>query len=65
MDHGYPQILSAESLKLYITQEGVHSELEGHDLRVRACHQHVRFLHADPRCTHSGGRWSRATRRCR
>jgi AP-2 complex subunit mu-1 len=34
MDHGYPQILSAEALKLYITQEGVHSDLEPTDLRV-------------------------------
>lgn len=50
MDHGYPQILSAESLKLYITQEGVHSELEPTDLRVRP--PHVPFLRV-PFLTHT------------
>lgn len=35
MDDGYPQILSSEALKLYITQEGVHSELAPTDIRVR------------------------------
>ena len=28
MDNGYPQILSADSLKLYITQTGVKAELD-------------------------------------
>ena len=36
MDDGYPQILSSEALKLYITQEGVHSELAPNDIRRRA-----------------------------
>jgi hypothetical protein len=70
MDHGFPQILSAESLKLYITQEGVHSEMDASDVRVRhPCH----LATSSPRSSHltasplsaSGARWSRAIRRCR
>jgi hypothetical protein len=38
MDNGYPQILTPEALKLYITQQGVRSELAPFEIRVRlAC----------------------------
>ena len=37
MDDGYPQVLNSEALKLYITQEGVRSELAPTDIRVRLC----------------------------
>ena len=35
-DNGYPQICTAESLKVYITQQGVRSELAPLDIRKRA-----------------------------
>lgn len=35
MDNGYPQILAPEALKMYITQEGVRSELAPNEIRVR------------------------------
>ena len=35
MDNGYPQILAADVLKLYITQQGVKSELDSAELQVR------------------------------
>jgi hypothetical protein len=35
MDNGYPQILTPEALKLYITQQGVRSELAPFEIRVR------------------------------
>jgi hypothetical protein len=36
MDNGYPQILAPEALKLYITQQGVRSELAPFEVKVRA-----------------------------
>ena len=36
MDNGYPQILAPEALKLYITQEGVRSELAPFEVKVSA-----------------------------
>jgi hypothetical protein len=35
MDNGYPQILAPEALKLYITQEGVRSELAPFEVQAR------------------------------
>lgn len=32
IDNGYPQIVAADALKLYITQQGVKSELDGAEL---------------------------------
>jgi hypothetical protein len=46
MDNGYPQILTPEALKLYITQQGVRSELAPFEIRVRAptdCGRRVAF----------------------
>ena len=69
MDNGYPQILAPEALKLYITQQGVRSELAPFEVKVcvlrGACLRLASLLHdACSRCC-SGARWSRATRRCR
>ena len=36
VDNGYPQILAPEALKLYITQEGVRSELAPFEVKVCA-----------------------------
>ena len=36
VDDGYPQILAPEALKLYITQEGVRSELAPFEVKARA-----------------------------
>ena len=36
MDDGYPQILAPEALKLYITQEGVRSELAPFEVKARS-----------------------------
>ena len=64
MDNGYPQVLLPEALKLYITQEGVRSDLAPHDIRVRP-----RKAPEQPGPTLTLRRRdeppSRATRRCR
>ena len=36
VDNGYPQILAPEALKLYITQEGVRSDLAPFEVKVRS-----------------------------
>jgi len=46
MDDGYPQVLNSEALKLYITQEGVRSELAPTDIRVRLCWWQQRLAEA-------------------
>ncbi len=61
MDDGYPQILNAEALKLYITQEGVRSEHSLNDsvLRVRFAAPRARAT-AGMRDTHAATRQRRA-----
>ena len=71
MDNGYPQILTPEALKLYITQQGVRSELAPFEIRVRraaalSCGAAAADAHPSrPAARRSDARRSRATRRCR